>query len=163
MLRPELSFGAWLPVLVQQRRKTWQSSEFQKWLSCFAGCFCGVTTRIAQIAHRQDNRDQSNTPAPRGPDAHHTRTPTTIRSAERLTACLDSSVGRGLYCVREGRHTLGSATSGGESVWRRVLTRGTAPGSVRERVALKAPISKNSAPQSGQAPTTTPSRSPAHH
>jgi hypothetical protein len=46
------------------------------------------------------------------------------------------------------------AASGGENVWRHVLTRGTSPGSVRKRIALKAGISKNSASQSAQAPAS---------
>jgi len=52
------------------------------------------------------------------------------------------------------------ATSGGENVWRHVLTRGTPPGSVRKRIALKAGISKSSASQSAQAPSNNLSRSP---
>src|ERR1700722_14718157 len=46
------------------------------------------------------------------------------------------------------------ATSGGENVWRHVLTSGTPQGSMRKRIALKAGISKNSASQSAQAPSS---------
>ena len=42
------------------------------------------------------------------------------------------------------------AASGGENVWRHVLTRGTPPGSVRKRIALKAGISKSSASKSAK-------------
>jgi hypothetical protein len=40
------------------------------------------------------------------------------------------------------------ATSGGENVWRHVLTRGTSPGIARKRIALKA--GTNSASQSAK-------------
>lgn len=49
------------------------------------------------------------------------------------------------------------ATSGGESVWRHVLTRGTSPGSARKKIALKAGVSKNSAPHSAQVASNNPS------
>jgi hypothetical protein len=75
---------------------------------------------------------------------------------------LDSSVHGKVPVLRAGGETYlwMPATSGEDKVWRHVLTRGTSPGSARKRIALKAGISKNSAPQSAKAPSNNPSHSP---
>src|SRR5450631_3340654 len=59
---------------------------------------------------------------------------------------LDSSVHGRVPVLRAGGETYlwMPATSGGENVWRHVVTRGTSPGNARRRIALKAGNSKNS-------------------
>jgi hypothetical protein len=73
------------------------------------------------------------------------------RSESATMRYLDSVHGK-VPVLRAGGETYlwKPANSGGENVWRHVLTRGTSPGSVRKRIALKAGISKNSASQSAK-------------
>jgi hypothetical protein len=74
---------------------------------------------------------------------------------------VDSSVHGKVPVLRAGGETYlwMPATSGGNNVWRHVLTRGTSPSSARKRIALKAGISKNPAPQSAKAPSNNSFRS----
>ncbi len=81
------------------------------------------------------------------------------RSESSTTRYLDSSVHGKVPVLRAGGETYlwMPAAFGGENVWRHVLTRGTSPAGVRKRIALKAGVSKNSAPQSAQAASNNPS------
>jgi hypothetical protein len=73
------------------------------------------------------------------------------RSESSTIRYLDSVHGK-VPVLRAGGETYlwMPAASGGENVWRHVLTRGTPPGSVRNRIALKAGICKNSASKSAK-------------
>ena len=83
------------------------------------------------------------------------------RSGSLAMRYLNSSAHGKVPVLRAGGETYlwMPATSGGENVWRHVLTRGTSPGTVRKRIALKAGI-KNSGSQSGLAPSNNPSDRP---
>src|SRR5216684_6726594 len=70
------------------------------------------------------------------------------RSGSATMRYLDSVHGK-VPVLRAGGETYlwMPATSGGENVWRHVLTTGTSPGNVRKRIALKAGNPTNSASQ----------------
>jgi hypothetical protein len=76
------------------------------------------------------------------------------RSESVTMRYLDSVHGK-VPVLRAGGETYvwKPASSGGENVWRHVLTRGTSPGSARKRIALKAGISKNSPSPFAKAPS----------
>jgi hypothetical protein len=73
------------------------------------------------------------------------------RSESATMRYLDSLHGK-VPVLRAGGETYlwMPAPSGGQNVWRHVLTRGTSPGSARKRIALKAGNSTNSALQSAK-------------
>jgi hypothetical protein len=75
---------------------------------------------------------------------------------------LDSSVHGKVPVLRAGGETYlwMPASSGGENVWRHVLTVGTSPDRARKRIALKAGIYKNSTSRSIQAPSNNVSHPP---
>jgi hypothetical protein len=76
------------------------------------------------------------------------------RSESANMRYLDLSVHGKVPVLRTGGETyLGMpAASGGENVWRHVLTMRTSPGSVRKRIALKAGNHTNSHPAWEQNP-----------
>lgn len=64
------------------------------------------------------------------------------RSGSSSLRYLNSSAYGTVPILRAGAETYiwRPGTSGGEKVWRHVLTRGTSPGSARKRIALKAGV-----------------------
>lgn len=74
------------------------------------------------------------------------------RSESSTMRCLDSVHGK-VPVLRAGGETYlwMPAASGGESVWRHALTRGTSRSNARKRIALKVGVSQSSAPQLAKA------------